>query len=231
MDRDEGLRILTERGWLNRTPPEFRQALLPACRWYHLEPGAMVQAGDEAVGELIGLASGCLEMRTTLGPSDTPVMHLEHPVFWIGYGPILAGQPRNVAATARTHVSLASVPHATVMRMLEERPDWWRHLLPLAWAYGDTVVAAAADLVIRSSERRCAAVLLRLSGLRTAGSDDLERHPVPLSQDELAAAANMSRNTAGTALRKLKAGGMVEIGYRGVVVRDPVALRRFVDAG
>ena len=231
MDRDEGLRILSERGWLSGTPDAFQRAILSGCRWYRLDAGAEIQAGDEPAGELIGLAQGAMEMRTSLSVADTPMlMHLSHPVFWIGYGPIIDGKPRRVPARAKTPVWLASTPHSIVKRLLDERPEWWKHVVPLAFIYGDLAATVAADLLIRGSERRCAAVMLRLCGHRFAAPTDIAPVETPITQDDLAGAANVSRNTAGTALRKLAARGLIELGYRGIIVRSPAALRAIVDS-
>lgn len=228
--REEGLHILTGRGWLSGTPTAFQRAVLAGCRWYRVEAGDPIQTGGEDVGELTGLAQGTLAMSTILGAPGTPIMHLAHPPFWFGYFPIIFGQPRGISATARTPVWLAGVPQARVRRLLADRPAWWEHFLPLALVYGDTVVTIAADLLIRDSERRCAAVLLWLGGRRFADPADAAPVEVPVTQEELAAAANLSRNTAGTVLRKLAARGLIEPGYRGVTMRAPTALRAVVDA-
>ncbi len=50
-----------------------------------------------------------------------------------------------------------------------------------------------------------------------------------MTQNELAGAANLSRNSVGAMLNRLKARGFVEQGYRGIMVRAPAALRAFVD--
>jgi DNA-binding GntR family transcriptional regulator len=52
-----------------------------------------------------------------------------------------------------------------------------------------------------------------------------------LTQDELAGAANMSRNSVGTMLKRLAARGLVELGYRSLTVVSPAALRAFVERG
>ena len=89
----------------------------------------------------------------------------------------------------------------------------------------------AADLLIRDSERRCAAVLLRMAGRRFADPDDTTPVDALLTQDELAGAANMSRNSVGTMLKRLAARGLIELGYRTMVVMSPAALRSFVEHG
>jgi CRP/FNR family cyclic AMP-dependent transcriptional regulator len=231
MDRREGVRILTQRGWLSKTPGDFRTALLSRCGWNSLGAGTSITIGGDEVGDLVGLACGTIELTTVLGPSETPMMHLGHGVFWLGYGPIISSQPRRISATARSEVWLASVPQAEVLRLLRDRPDWWRHLLLLALEYGDIAINIAADLLIRDSERRCAATLLRLGGCRFPNPEDATPIEILVTQDGLAAAANLSRNTTGTVLRKLAASGLIEIGYRGIIVIEPTAMRAFVDEG
>ncbi len=231
MDREEGMGILRNRGWLAATPAEFRQAILSDSDWRRIEAGAPIQAGGEEEGELIGLARGIVEMRTIFGRADTPLMHLAHSVFWFGYVPILTGRPRGIAAAAKTSVWLARVPQAAVRAQLARRPEWWRHLMQLSIIYGEVSQTIAADLLIRDSERRSAAVLLRLAGRRFAGPDDNLPVEVPVTQDELAGASNLSRNSVGTMLQQLKARGMIEQGYRVLIVVAPAALRAFVDEG
>jgi CRP/FNR family transcriptional regulator, cyclic AMP receptor protein len=231
MDRREGMDVLSRGGWLSATPVEFQQTILSRCDWRGLEVGAPIQAGGEEGGELIGLARGIVEMRTILGRADTPIMHFAHAVFWFGYVPILTGRPRRIAVSARTPVWLARIPQAAVRAVLADRPDWWRHLMQLSIIYGDVSQTVAADLLIRDSERRCAAVLLRLGGHRYSGPKDKEAVDVPVTQSELAGAANLSRNSVGTMLQRLKERGLVEPGYRGMTIRVPAALRAFVDQG
>ncbi len=231
MDREAGLEILSRGAWLRATPVEFRSAILSRCRWQCLEAGAAIQRGGEEHGELIGLARGVIEMRTILGRADTPIMHLSHPVPWCGYGPIIFGRPGPAAAGARSRVWLARVSQADVRGLLKEQPEWWRCFLRPASIIGDIALNIAADLLIRDSERRCAAVLLRLSGRRFADPEDLEPVDVAVTQDDLAGAANLSRSSVKSMLGRLAARGLIEQGYRGIVVRAPAALRAFVDRG
>src|SRR5208337_1063218 len=160
MYRKDGMAVLSRGAWLSATPVEFQQAILSRCAWGCLEAGAPIQAGGEVEGEVIGLARGIVELRTIFGRADTPIMHFAHPAFWFGYALIALGLPRRLAISAKTPVWLARIPHATVKTLLNERPEWWRLLLPPTFHYADIVATIAADLLIRDSERRCAAVLL-----------------------------------------------------------------------
>jgi CRP/FNR family cyclic AMP-dependent transcriptional regulator len=231
MDRDVGLRSVTSQGWLSSTSLEFQRAILAGCDCRPLEAGAPLQVGGEDHGEMIGLARGVLELRTTLGPADTAIMHFAHPVFWLGFVPTLFKQPRRVAASARTKAWLVRVPETTLRRALKDNPQWWAFFLQPLLEYGDLTVTIAADLMIRDSDRRCAAALLRLAGRRYAAPQDVTPVEVPLTQNELAGAANLSRNSVGTILQRLEKRGFVEVGYGAMTVRTPAALRAFVDLG
>lgn len=228
MDREAGKLILTQRGWLAATPADFRTALLSNFRWITVEAGAAITVAGETAGDMYGLARGAVEVTPLWGAASTPMLHIVHPVFWLGYGPMITGHPRQVTAIAKTRTWLAVVPQALVMRLLGEKPEWWRHFLALAMLYGDVAANVAADLLIRDSARRCAAVLLRFSGSRFDDAEELV--DIVVTQDEVAAAANLSRNTAGTLLRKFAQRGLIDQGYRGIIVRKPKALRAFVDA-
>ena len=186
--------LLRNGGWLSATPVEFQQAILSRCGWQSLDAGAPIQKGGEEQGELIGLARGTIEMRSILGPADTPIMHFAHPVFWFGYVPILTGRPRRIAASAKTQVWLARIPQAAVTALLGQRPEWWRLLMQLAIVYCDVSQTVAADLLIRDSERRCAAVLLRLGGRRYSGPKDKEPVEVPVTQIELPAVSETNQH-------------------------------------
>ncbi len=229
LDHEQGLDRLGRHGWLGEAPAEFRNHVLSRVRWQHLEAGKLIQTGGEEKGELLGLTEGVVEFRTVLGRPDLPLMHFVHPVFWFGYIPIPAGRPRPLAATARTDVWLARIPHSDVRDLLDRRPDWWRHLMPLAVNYGDVASRVAADLLIRDSERRCAAVLLRLSGHRPVSRAAERQADVGITQEELAGAANLSHSSVHGILKRLADQGLIAQGYRALSILDPNALKAFAD--
>ena len=80
----------------------------------------------------------------------------------------------------------------------------------------------ASDMLIRDSRRRCLAALLRVADCRTGGT---EPTTAELSQDELAAMANLSRQTTCPILREFADAGLVTDGSRNIVLHDMAALR------
>ncbi len=157
------------------------------------------------------------------------MLTLGHAVYWMGYGPFMSGQPRRITAVARTAVFAASISPASIHTILARRPEWWQHFLPLALEYGDVAVMIAADLLIRGSERRCGAAQLRFAGARMPEQGDAGPIEVPVTQEERAANANLSRNSTGTILRKFGTAGLVETDYGRIVLTDAAGLRRLVN--
>jgi CRP/FNR family cyclic AMP-dependent transcriptional regulator len=231
LDREEGLRSVTTRGWLSETSYEFQRALLSGCDLRRFEAGAPLQVGGEERGELIGLAQGILALRTTLGPADTAMMHLAHPVSWLGCVPALFNKPQRIAASARTLAWVVRISEKTIKRTLSEHPQWCAHFLQLLLNYGDVNAAMASDLMIRDAERRCTAALLRLAGCRFASPQDAGAVEAAVTQDELAGAANLSRNSVGVMLRRLQRRGLIRVEYGRMIVLAPRVLRAFVDQG
>ena len=159
-------------------------------------------------------------------------MHFAHPVFWFGYGRVISPRrPHRVQATAKTEVWLARVSAADVRKLLHKHPAWWQYFLQPAIFFADIALNVAEDLMIADSERRCAAVVLRLSGHRFVGPEDSEPVKVAISQSDLAGAANLSLSSVQSLLRRLAVRGLIERGYRDIVLRDAAALRAFVDQG
>ena len=159
------------------------------------------------------------------------MMHLAHPVFWLGYIPALFNKPRRIAASARTRAWVVRISERTIKRTLSEHPHWWAHFLQLLLNYGDVNATMASDLMIRDAERRCAAALWRLAGCRFASPQDAGAVEAAVTQDELAGAANLSRNSVGVMLRRLERRGLIRVEYGRMIVLAPRVLRAFVDQG
>jgi len=231
MDRDEGLRLLASRGWVGRAGRDFAATLMPLARWRCFEPGEVMTLGGDERGDLLGLAKGMVAFTSVLGRPETPVMHMAPAVMWMGYGPSLRGGGRVVTAEARSRAWAASFPGARMQALVEGGKLDWRPFVALIAEYGDVAALMATDLLIRDSGERCAAVLARFAGLRTPLGGAIPASVVPVTQEELAGACNLSRGVVGDILRRMAAAGAIETGYGGIGIRDPAALLRLAGGG
>ena len=85
------------------------------------------------------------------------------------------------------------------------------------------------DMMIRNTNERCAAVLLRLADCRRRDRELGLPVTIHCSQDEFAAIANLSRQRAGIILRDLVNRNYVELGYRTITVVSAGPLRSMID--
>jgi hypothetical protein len=170
---------------------------LSGCDCRPLEAGVPLQAGGEEHGEI----DRARARHPQVAHRARPRGHRDHAFRPSG---VLAGlRPDPVQATAprcgqRQDASMAPARSQDGHSEGRSRrtPVVGIFLQPLV-EYGDLGVTIAADLMIRDSERRCAAALLRLAGRRYANPQDVTSVEVPLTLNELAGAANLSRNVLG----------------------------------
>jgi CRP-like cAMP-binding protein len=227
----ERLAILTRsEGWFGRAPKDFQDAVLSRCQWVTCPAGqAIYQTTDEHV-RFCGIVDGQIDMYSRFGAGDNPLLHIAHEGFWIGYGTVVApGKPR-VTAVARGDTLLACLSERALRALLDARPQWWELIASGMLEYGDIAISAYADSLIQDKDRRCASVLLRITGLKQPRRSRPERTQVTVTQDELANMAGLSRTTLVHALRHLEHDGLIEQGYRMLRVLD-VARLRAVESG
>jgi CRP/FNR family transcriptional regulator, cyclic AMP receptor protein len=229
LDSKAAALVLSRLGWLSRMPSAFQDAILEKCVWRRFGAGqSLIVAGDPP-GGLVGVAEGSISAFTIFGAPDAPMVHIGQAGTWTGEGSLLSGEPRRVSVVAMSAVVAASVPLPALQAMLAERPQWWRHIGQLAQTTVDIVVNGVADMMIHDTGRRCAAILLRLSGRRFEDPDAARPVRLTLTQDTLAAMANASRSSVNPILRRLAGCGLIEVGFGSIVVIDAVALRRFAN--
>lgn len=226
-DRPEG--ALWSEGWVATLPVAFRRDLLAAINWREFAQGESLGWAGDGGGGLWGISLGHVGLASANRLPGMSIGHVAHAGTWWGVGPLL-GFERAADATALTPVSAACVSIRTMRRLLELHPEAWRNLGVLAHESAILFGTATSDLMIRSSELRCVAVLLRLAGQR--GVVVRARvASIPVSHDQLASMANLSRATTGEILRSLRRRGLVELGYSEIRISRPDKLAQVLDAG
>jgi len=178
---------------------------------------------------LIGIAEGVAMIASSVGPSETPFIHIARPPFWIGYASLVGAGPRRFTTTMRTSGWMLRIPGPFLIGLLDKETDGWKSLLRLSMKYGDIAATIAGDLVMRGSERRVIATLLRCSGHRDP-SEGPQLKCVPITQGELADATNLSRNSVITILQGLAARNVIELGRGNIVIHDAAALMQRMSA-
>jgi CRP-like cAMP-binding protein len=221
----ERVALLTRsEGWFGRAPRDFQKAILSRCEWSVCAAGQPVYQTADERADLVAVVDGTVEVYSRFGIGDNPLLHLAHEGFWASYGSVISGEAPRATIVARVDTMIARVRRRTMHELLAARPEWWRVLATAVMDYGDTAIAAMADLLIQDNARRCACTVLRITGLRPPRRARADRRDVMVTQSELAAMVNLSRTTLVPILHQFERDGLIEQGYRELRVVDPDAL-------
>jgi CRP/FNR family cyclic AMP-dependent transcriptional regulator len=215
-------------GWLSRTPEEFSSRLLRDCKLLSFAADHSVYDLDDPPGGLYGLVTGRVGVWIAPQERGPYLGHLMRPGHWFGLASALNRQARAIGLRTLRPSQLLLLPLARLDALVSEDSGAWRYFTGLAEMNSSTAMAAVDDLLIRNPARRCAAVLLRLAGLRNPLDDTPAVGDVDITQEELAHLSNLSRSSVGTALRVFQRRGLVQLSYQDIFIRDAAGLKAFV---
>lgn len=174
--------------------------------------------------DLYGIAVGTARMHMAIDEHEQRLSHVIGPGFRFGESEFTSGIPRVLEYEAATDMVLLQVTGNDFNRLAQGFPDTWKWVALLAGQHLITAMGAADDLMLQSSGKRLAAVLLRLSGNRLGHPASPANNAIPATQQELAVAANLSRASAGRILRKTELAGEISIEYGALMILDANAL-------
>jgi CRP-like cAMP-binding protein len=158
--------------------------------------------------------------------------HIARRCHWFGYGSVLDKQRRSMMIAANEPSIVLHVPLAEFERLRAEFPTAARAYGKLPTLGEALYLATVADLLIRDTDRRLAAVLLRVSGAepppyRPGEWPDLEEgqgwsdpRGVALTQALLADLANASPHTVTRFVDRATRAGWIDWRYGRVRISD-----------
>ena len=226
MDRHRAEAVLRSRGWFRAQPAEFQAALLRDAELRSFRKGEFLfQAGDDP-GGLHGIVAGSFGTYVTTAHSPPALSHILHPGWWCGEGPALGGLKRVLTIRAMESGWTMYLPYEAARALVLSNPEAARSIGAIGQIGMRVAIVNVSQLMIRRSDRRIGAVLLRVTG----ALDDEVLAPtgdIRLTQVEIARMANASRNLVNKSLAQFEAAGWVRLGYNRIAVLDPAALADF----
>jgi CRP-like cAMP-binding protein len=205
--------ILAGRGWLAATPDSFRNELLARTELREVPRNHAIYRSGDAPGGLWGLAAGGVAVEVAPADRGSLLGHFAGPGFWIGAGPRISRQPRQVGLIATRRSVLLHLPIVEFEAIAAGDPQAWRFLAMLPVQQTLLATGVAEDLMIRDPRRRLWAILLRLAS-HVGQDESFAATEITASQDDLAGIVNLSRNAVGQMLRSFEADGLIERRYR-----------------
>jgi len=231
-------KILASRGWLAEIDPALAAAVIDAGRALEFRRGdALYHPGDEP-GGMYGVAEGGI-LLSTLGRDGLPVAgHIVRPCSWFGYGAVFDRQRRMLIPAANETSQVLYLGLGELERLRTAFPTAGRAFGQLAMRGEAIYLAIVTDLLIANTDRRLAAVLLRVTGAETPDRRrdlpvDLLADPwagprgVPLTQAMLAELGNASSHTVARFVDRAVRAGWIDWRYGRVRILDIGQLAAF----
>lgn len=215
--------------WLAACKPEFRDWMLANLHWQTYEAGDTVSHAGDDTGALYCVADGQVSFVAGVGVADIGAGHFGLPGTWWGHAPLLGGQ-RLGSVVAVADTICGGVPISLLRGRLKSHPEGWRAIAMGLAALFNQSAGAHADLLIADSERRVAATVLRLGGYRHQMFPAKPPASFACTQEQLAGATALSRNTVGKLLRGFEQARMLDARYGRIAILDPAQLTALISA-
>jgi CRP-like cAMP-binding protein len=213
--------------WLKMQPADFRERLA-TIGTRRVLPARTFLYRVEDWGGIYGVVSGCLEVIVELN-SGQRALNFAYPGYFIGNRPIKLDLPYAVSVAARLDSKVTSIPFSAMTRMVEEKPEWWKGFATLTDYWFDVAICGWTDLMLRNSEARCMAVLLRLGGYRPFTELDDGQRLIPVTQQELGENTNLSRSRVSEILAELEKAELIARSYGGIRICEPAKMQKRLD--
>jgi len=227
IDRAEAeLRVLRA-GWLADQPEDVRQPVLKVARTVQYRAGEFIFHAGDAEGGLYGVVTGGVGVHL---PSDEGIAVLTHVLRcggWFGYGPLLRGRRRSLSFSLIEPSLLFHVPLAAAQEIAQRSASHQRAILSVSEYGMDVATKVIETLLIRNTDRRIAATLLRVAPRPDDGSASTV---VLLTQSQLGEMANAERQVVNRVLKRLEVKGMLRVSYGRIEIVDDGALWSFAGA-
>ena len=189
-------------------------------------PGSLVCRKGETVEAWIGVVDGLVKMANVSTDGKPTSFVGVGPGGWFGEGSLLKDEPRRYDIVALRESEIAYMPRATFMWLLDTSMAFNRFLLTqLNERLGQFIGMVEHDRLLGPDARLARCLAGMFNSILYPGS----KPHLPVSQEEIAQLAGLSRQRANQALQRLEQAGLLRIDYGGITVLDLAGLRNFED--
>jgi CRP/FNR family cyclic AMP-dependent transcriptional regulator len=187
--------------------------------------GSLVCRKGEAVEAWIGVVDGLVKMANVSSEGKPTSFIGAATGSWFGEGSLLKDEPRRYDIVALRSSVIAYMPRSCFMWLLDNSMPFNRFLLvQLNERLGQFIGMVEHDRLLPPDARlaQCLASMFNphlYPGIGPA---------LPISQEEIAQLAGLSRQRVNQGLQRLEQAGLLRIEYGGIRVTDLAGLRNFV---
>jgi CRP-like cAMP-binding protein len=227
MEKNKKERLLS--GWLGKIEPRLAELILEKGQFEHYRNKKTIYGFDEKQTCIRGIASGHVQMWVTMNEQAPQFGHLVGQGFWFGETEVVTSQKGIMEMMALGDVEVFALSRTQIDEIARMHPGMWPSMTLLAVLNQGLAIGVAEDLMLKTSSKRLAATLLRLSAQRNAYQDVPLINPIPVSWAELSDAANLSRTIVAKTLAEFSEQGLVCTSQRTIDIRDANGLAHLLE--
>ncbi|MFT4047321.1 MAG: Crp/Fnr family transcriptional regulator [Solimonas sp.] len=216
----------TRHALLGRTRPETRSALAEVAYLRYFASGARVAAYGDACDSINLVIHGAVEIGWADADGRRAVLSYLQVGEFMNIAPLIDRQPLMYDVRAHGSATLACIPATTFLACLDRDPVLTRGMLDeLAWRsrFLHEALRHQALVPLRARLARYLLFLAQRHGNTTAQGLRIDMR---LSQDDLAAMLNSSRQSINKELRAFAEQALISVGYSVVLLLRPDELER-----
>lgn len=217
---------------MSRLEPRVAAELLALAAGTRHEPGSVLlrQGGEGTHVYLLESVSpgtsACVKVTAADGNGTETLLGIRAGGDIIGELGVIGDRPRAATVTACSPLIGHPIPGDSFLDFLSRRPRAWRAVSlmiaeRLDWANRRRLDSAGVEVKVQIA--RVITDLLDLYGQASPGSGELA---VSLSQPELGSLVGSSKEAAAKAVSDLRRLGLIETGYRKIIIRNFPGLRK-----
>ena len=216
--------------WLGGVSEQVVRQLQRLTEFVQFEDKSVIYTLGGPQKSLWAVASGQVQVRVAFFELEPVLGHIHHPGAWFGESELIQRIDGLVEMKTVGSTVVAKVPYSRFRTLAYQQPELWEAFARLVSMNQLLAISAANDLVLRTSRKRIAAALLRLSGQRGVFQGSAQTDIVHASQQEIAELSNISLSKASVHLGAMAQEGLVRLEYGRIILLDPPGLLDLVSA-
>jgi CRP-like cAMP-binding protein len=227
MQVEDAIEVARRSRWLSQFDRRTQDLICSRMRLVSLPKNRMLFDMEDTATDIYCLVSGCAIISIPHPVQGIVNAHVMFAGRWFGEPAALGRRPRIMSVLARRNCELLALSQGRVAELLKAEPA-------LDWAFFNLMALNVEEYLLHAVDLLIVDPRLRLySRLLTFAGRLLNHLPpppvaIPITQEELAVASNLSRSTVYHFLTELAERNICEIGYREIRILDVERLAALV---
>ena len=216
--------VLKSSAWYASLPDDLAVGLASSAVVKRLTLGQRLFARYDAFDGIYCVLDGLIQIRGMAADGHEAVLAIVGSPQWFGEIALFDSEKRTHDAWAETEAQLLHVRQRDLLKILSEKPEYWKEFGRLLTQKLRTVFIAVENNFLMPPTARLANRVASMAASYGAYADRRLR-VIKVSQEELGLMVGLSRQTVNASLNELEKGGAIRRHRGAIEIIDPEALQ------